>query len=880
MPVASVDRAFPIRLLGTVTLGAVLILVAGLAEAWSPLTAVAIADGAAAAVPAAALVSRGVAIRIAVRAGQLSPGACRCVGMFGLGVLAGGTTTVVLALVEPGYRPLVAAGGLIVTAALFAVGLLQIPGIASTMMGQLRFGLDGLVIGTTLAMVGWLLAPQVAGGHPLGYAAAVIAATYVSIAAPVLWRARRQRPATLRCGFGAVLAIVGLALLVVTIGRDVPPWLVLAAAALVVAGPPLIWAGARQVDPAPPVTGSVGPYESSAGYQVLAVPMAAVALAIVYHLLVIGMPDRTAVLLGVAVGQAIALRDLLIAADLRRYAQRLSAQQAHLRALVAGTSDVTMMLDDGLMVRWQSPAAAQQFGLADEDVVGRPLADRIHPDDVVAFTEQLRRVVNAPYEVTVAPLPRLVEARLRDGADRWRETESTISDLRSAPDVEALVVQVRDVGQRRQLERTLHRLASTDQRTGLPNRLELLRAVAARRRGGHRYGALLVVDLHGVAAVSDLCGRAVGDAVLAEAADRLRAQVGPDSVVCGLGDSQFAVVTADAPIEAYALGVRLLAVLTTAYQLPERPVQLQASIGLTGLSTGVSADDVVRRGSLALRQASQLGRDRIEWYDESLEEQLVRRLDLERHLPGAAGRDELDLVYQPVVDLAGDRPVGVVALLRWRHPVLGTVAPSELLPVADKLQVSAEIGEWALHAACRQVGQWRRDGHDLWLAVNVTAQQLTAEEFVPEVAAALSVHQCPPERLTVEIPEAEIGDNLAGVAGQLSKLRALGVRTALDDFGAGHTDLARLRRLPLDVVKFATPPVGGVAGSAGEVAAGVVDLARRLGLTVVADGLETEAQRDLVRGAGCRYGQGQAVAAPAPAERIEAYLLTQPAPSH
>ncbi|MGH3681650.1 MAG: putative bifunctional diguanylate cyclase/phosphodiesterase, partial [Natronosporangium sp.] len=520
----------------------------------------------------------------------------------------------------------------------------------------------------------------------------------------------------------------------------------------------------------------------------------------------------------------------------------------------------------------------------DPDVVGHPFADLVHPDDLVAVVDWLRAAhAGQPAPAGDGPAsgrrtPALIEARMIDGYGRWRETESSISDLRASPEVGALVVHVRDVGERRHLERTLDRLASTDHLTGLPNRRELMRAVAARQGGGHRTGALLVIDLHGLAGVSDLRGRAACEAVLVDAALRLRVHVGPEDMLARLGEGQLAVVTADGPIEAYGLGVRLLAALTGPYQLPDRPVHLQASVGLAGLNAGVDADDVLRRGTLALRLAGQLGRNRIEWYDESLEEQLVRRLDLERHLPGAAGRNELDLLYQPITELASHRPVGVEALVRWRHPFLGTVLPCELLPIADKLQVSEEIGEWVLHTACRQAAAWRRDGHDLWLAVNVNAQQLTGD-FVAEVAAALSVHQIPPERLTVELSESEVGEDVPTIATQLSKLRALGVRTALDDFGAGHTDLARLRRLPLDVVKLAPPSATGTTGG---LATAVVDVARRLGLAVVAEGLETPDQVTVVRDAGCRYGQGFQLARPAPAEQVGAYLAglaDQPTPA-
>jgi diguanylate cyclase (GGDEF)-like protein/PAS domain S-box-containing protein len=892
MSVASVDRVFPLRILGTVTLGAVLVLAAAAANALPTTTAIALAIGGAAVVPAAAMISRSYATHLAVRCGLAAPSACRCAGFFGLGVLASGLTAVALPLAGPARWPLLATGGLVVAAVMFTVGLLYVPGVASSIVSRLRQALDGLVIGISLALVGWLLAPHIGTAHPFGYVAAVAAATYASITAAALLRADRHRPVTARCGTGTVLAIVGLSLLVVTVGRDTPSWALLVAAAPVVAGPSLIWAGVQRVDPATSATRPARLDETFGGYPVLALPIGAVALAAAYHVIVVGLPDLTAVLLGIGGGGALTAREVLAGADLRRFAYRLSVQEARLRALVAGTSDVTVVLGDDLVVRWLSPAAAHQFGLADHDLVGRALTDRIHPDDAATFVDQLRLVTAGSSATTVGyEGPALVEARMRDGAGRWRETESTISDLRAAPEVGALVVQVRDVGQRRNLERAVRRLASTDRRTGLPNRRELLRAIAARRGAGHRAGALIVIDLYGVAAVNDLEGRAAGDAVLVEAARRIREQAGTDDLPCRLGESQFAVVTVDGPIEAYALAVRLLTALTAPYQIAGRPpVHLQSSVGVTGLSGGNGADEVLRRGSLALRQASALGRNRIEWYDASLEEQLVRRLDLERHLPGAAGRDELDLVYQPVVQLPEERPVGVEALLRWRHPVLGTVPPSELLPVADKLRVSSEIAEWVLHTACRQVGAWRRDGHDLWLAVNVSAHQLVDADFVPEVAAALSVHQTPSERLIVEISNLEISErgdcapaageragNLPAVAAQLSKLRALGVRTALEDFGAGHTELARLRRLPLDIVKLSS---SSTAGSASELAAAVVELTRRLGLAVVADGLDTEAQRELVRGAGCRYGQGRVVAPPAPAERIEAYLESQRAPSH
>jgi EAL domain-containing protein (putative c-di-GMP-specific phosphodiesterase class I) len=326
----------------------------------------------------------------------------------------------------------------------------------------------------------------------------------------------------------------------------------------------------------------------------------------------------------------------------------------------------------------------------------------------------------------------------------------------------------------------------------------------------------------------------------------------------------------------------LLTELIRPYDLPGATVHLHASIGLADLVAEDSVDDVLSRADLARRRARQLGRNRIEWYDESLEEQLVRRLDLERELPGAADRGELDLVYQPVVELNEGRPVGVEALLRWRSPALGTVLPAEVIPVAEQLGVISEVGDWVLRAACRQLSRWLRDDRDLWLAVNVSVRQLAEPGFVASVAAALATHEIPPDRLLVEIAESQVGNDLPNVVTQLAGLRALGVRTALDDFGAGQASLAHLRRLPVDVLKvdstlFAEP--AGRQGTATSMVDVVVGLGRRLGLEIVAEGLETAAHRDLVVGAGCRYGQGYLLGRPAPAEHFEAFLEEHRTPS-
>lgn len=748
-----------------------------------------------------------VSLGLALRVTFRGTGSCRCAGMLGLGVLVGAGTAATIPMLATMERPTVGLLGMLVAAVLSMLGVLQIPLVAASAAARLRLVLDGVSVGVLLALVGWLLMPGTAAAHRSAYLAAVVAVTCTAITVRAVIRLARteSRTAMLRCGLGVALALGGLALLVAITHREPPQGVLLVATLLVVAGPQIAWAGVRRFEFAPPPPAAESWSEP---------------------------PD------------------------------------SGLRALVASVGDVTMVLSEDLVIRWQSPAA-HQAGLASRGVVGRRFTDLVHPGDLEEVGDRLRSVVDGS-----VPASLLIEARLLDHTGGWRETESTVSDLRQVPEVSALVVQVRDVGKRRHLQRMVRLLESTDRSTGLPNRDELLRAVTARRAGSSRRGTLIVVALHDAigpdpTGAAGLTGRAAEEAVLQEAAGRVRAHAGADDVAARLGGDQFAVVSSAGPIEAYALGVRLVFALTMPYRRPDGEVRLQVSVGLVGLSSGDGAEQVLRRAELALRRAGQRGRDQVEWYDESLEEQLVRRLDLERHLPGAAGRGELNLVYQPVVALESRAPVGVEALLRWRHPVLGRVLPGELIPVADQLRVSTEIGEWVLHTACSRVAGWRQSGHDLWLALNVSSRQLADPGFVPGLAAALSVHQSPPERLTVELSVTEAGKDLVSAAAQLGKVRNLGVRTALDDVGSGNTDLAWLRRLPLDVVKLATPPVEHRADG---LVAAVLNLTDRLGLTVVAEGLETEAQRELVRRAGCRFGQGFLISAPRRAERFETYL--------
>ncbi|WFE24319.1 bifunctional diguanylate cyclase/phosphodiesterase [Solwaraspora sp. WMMD937] len=809
---------------------------------------------------------------------------CRGAGLLAVTSVGGATAVCVAAFTPPAARTGLALSGLILALAGHLAAILLLPGVAETWRLRLRRVVDGLSLGISLIFAGWLLSPvDTVPSAVLFVELSVIGAGSIIVVTALAMR--RQRPAVLYCGGGSIALLVGLAAPTVCFAYGTAGWLWCLATAPAVGGMLLLVIGAQRAQRAGsrPVTSARGRLTA---YPLLTVPAVVAALAAAYHVATQGSFDRTSVLLGLAVIPTLVVREMMAAADVRSYARRLSIQEAHFRSLVSGGNDLTLTLGDDLRVRWQSPAAARLFGLADAQVLGRPFIELMHPEDIPEVVTVLTGVVTGRL-VPTSRTP-LVTARLRDGHGRWRDTESTVSDQRTVPEVGALVVHVRDVGERVHLERRLYKLGFTDQLTGLANRRELMRQIANQRDLPGHPGALLIIDLHGLVGVNEQYGREVSDAVLVEVGRRLRDTVEPDDVVARLSGDEFAVITVAGPMLAYGTGARLVAALREPCQLPGAVVQLQTSIGMAEVAGGAGADDVLRRADLARRRARQLGRNRVEWYDSYLEQQLVRRLDLERELPGAAERGELDVVYQPVVDLVDGKPVGVEALLRWRSPVLGTVLPAELLAVARELSLLGHIGRWARATACRQLASWSREGHGLWLSVNVAPAELAATTFVADLMAMLAAQGIGPERLVVEVAESLVAEELAAaetpqILAQLANLRAHGVRIALDDFGAGQASIAQLRRLPLDVVKIDRSLVadaGAGPDSVHPMLEAVAGLGRRFGLEIVAEGLETDGQVSQAQAAGCRFGQGYALARPAPAERTEAYIADFPTPSH
>jgi diguanylate cyclase (GGDEF)-like protein len=785
------------------------------------------------------------------------------------GVVAAGSCAAVPAVA--GYVAPAAAAALV-------AGLLGLPGVTGGPAAALRRALDGVCVAlwkflTVLVLV---LDPQGPRARTV-FLTCLLAIAAITIALVSGVRAPFPRGAAVTAAGGVALLVLGLAIVVL-----LPPerpgsdaWRP-AAGGLLVLGAVLVWAGAcRSVffrtGDAPVIDGTL------IGDPLLVAPVLAGAGAVLYALVSRGRIGPAALAVGAAAVLAVVVREIIEAFTVRRFRGELDERTAAFASLGAAPADVVLVLDPGLSVRWQSPDAGRRFGLSDREVLGRPFARLVHAADVPA----VRAALGTP------DAPEAVRTRICDGSGVWRHVEFTVRDLRAGPGVEGLVVHLRDAVERREPARGLgHGLghgARADALTGLADRGALLGEVAAGA------GFLIAVGLDGFAGVNDLHGAEVGDALLVAVAARIRAAIGPGDVAARIDGDEFAVLTRVDKVHAYTLATRLLGELGEPYPMPgpaasparsraDGPSHLRLSAGIGLAPVGDGAEETLRRAGLALRRAKRTGRGRVEWHDAAGEEAFVRRATLEQDLPHAIERGELDLAYHPVYDLVEGHPIGVEALLRWRHPRLGTVAPPETLAVARELGAGADVHDWVVHRACRQLSMWQHEGYKLWMSVNVGFDDFAAPGFPGRLSLALDSHQIEPADLVIELAERDVSPDLDRVAEPMATVRAIGVRTALDGFGTGAMSLAHLRRLPADLLKVdrslftAQSTTGGQTAPIIDV---VVKLGRRLGVTVVAHGLEARQHLELVRAAGCRYGQGHYYGRPAPAERIEAALVRQ-----
>jgi diguanylate cyclase (GGDEF)-like protein len=440
----------------------------------------------------------------------------------------------------------------------------------------------------------------------------------------------------------------------------------------------------------------------------------------------------------------------------------------------------------------------------------------------------------------------------------------------------ALLIDIRS--QQAQLER----LAMTDTLTGLANRTKFGAAIAE-RIGEHQPATVLLIDIDDFKLINDTMGPALGDQLLYEVGQRLRATSAERELPARLGGDEFALlVDAATPAEAEDAAGRLLQVLSEPFRVGEHQLLAHASIGVAIADAGGTADEVLRNADIAMYAAKDAGKAAWALFRPEMRSDVMNHARLGSELHNAIVRNELFLLYQPVFDIVSGRLHGAEALVRWQHPARGLVSPGDFIPVAERSGLIVPLGSWVLRTACEQLARWQSehgDGAIKAINVNVAVRQLREPGFVDEVAAVLSETDLLPENLVLEVTESSVAEGRQ-VRETLHTLHEMGVRLALDDFGTGASSLSLLRAFPVDVLKLDKSFVDGIADGEDRgrlaVAAAVAQLAEYLQLSAVAEGIESEAQLERLRAMGYRLGQGFYMAKPLPADEAGALMTADP----
>jgi len=553
----------------------------------------------------------------------------------------------------------------------------------------------------------------------------------------------------------------------------------------------------------------------------------------------------------------------------------LEQREKRFRTIVEKSWSGVVLLDGDLRFRFAGSSTQHLIGYEEHELIGCSLFDFVHPREVVAAHSSFDSVLAQPNQEAHG------ELRFRHKDGRWIWLEGFSQNLLHEPSVGAIVLNYRDVSQRKEAERQLEYRAHYDSLTELPNRLlfrdRLVNSLAQARR--NRVGvSVMYLDIDHFKLVNDGLGHSFGDRLLAGVARRLQTCLRASDTISRIGGDEFSILLAEVTNAEGVAGVarKILDSLARPFRVDGHELFITASIGISFYpSDGDDAEALLKCADAAMYRAKELGRNQAQLFTASMNERYVRRLALEQHLHHAIERKQLELFYQPVYDRARRRIVSLEALLRWRDPNRGLVQPSEFIELAEETGMIIPIGEWALRTACGQLRHWH-DAGLTWLrvAVNISAVQLQQRDLAEIVRAAVEESSIAPDMLQIEITESAAMQNLELTTRTLHSLRRMGVGVAIDDFGSGQSSLIYLKHFPIDTVKIDKEFLREVTSdeTAAAIVSYVINLAHTLRLKVVAEGVETEEQYTFLRHYACDLMQGYLFSKPLPVDSVFPFL--------
>ena len=578
---------------------------------------------------------------------------------------------------------------------------------------------------------------------------------------------------------------------------------------------------------------------------------------------------------------SLAVEGASLAEDLHR-----RQSEARFRSLVAHSSDLITVLDAHGTVTYQSPSIERVLGYRADDVEGTDFARLLGVSD----RPRLAQILSGLGEAYVGggSETHVIECSLRHRDGTWLRFEVQHTDLLEDEHVRGIVLNGRDVSERKAFEDQLAHQAFHDPVTSLANRAlfadRVQHAITRSIRGGRAIGVMFI-DLDDFKTVNDSLGHAAGDTVLQEVARRLLGAVRPADTVARFGGDEFAVLLdgiADSE-EAADVAARILRALELSYDVGGKQVYPRASVGicLAGDELGSSdAEELLRNADVAMYMAKRDSKGGYQVFEPEMHERVVERMELQAELQRALELHQLEIHYQPVVRLDQGADYGVEALLRWMHPTRGTIPPLNFIPLAEETGLIVSIGRWVIQEACRQGALLHErfpERPPLTMSVNLSVKQLQSEAIVDDVREALESSGLPPSCLVLEITETVMMADTDVAVRRLHELKALGVLLAMDDFGTGYSSLSYLSRFPVDILKMDRSFLSSDHDESG-LAAAIVALGKSLSLDVVAEGIELPEQVGSLRDLGCELGQGFLFAKPMNRDALVEYLVESEEP--
>ncbi|MCO6057683.1 EAL domain-containing protein [Pseudomonas sp. MOB-449] len=566
-----------------------------------------------------------------------------------------------------------------------------------------------------------------------------------------------------------------------------------------------------------------------------------------------------------------------------RESERQFRQQA---SLLDKAQDAIVVHGMDQRISYWNKSAERLYGVSKEDALGQSAQELIYQEQspLNDATDRLIEVGDWAGEVTL---------RRRDGSLVTLESHRTLVRDEDGQPQSVLSINT-DITHRKTAEQEVKRLAFYDQLTGLANRrlmLDRLQHVLAVSARSLHTSAVILIDLDNFKALNDTLGHDRGDMLLQQVAHRLSTCIRESDTVARLGGDEFVVLLEnlnesppEAAIQVKAIGEKIIDALNISYPLDGYEHHSTPSLGIALFQGQLNTvDDIMKRADLAMYRAKAAGRNTMRFFDPEMQAVATARARLEADLRQGWQNKELVLHFQPQVNSEG-RVIGAEALMRWQHPERGTIMPTEFVPLAEETGLILPLGRWALQSACTQLTAWSKhpDTARLGMAVNVSARQFHHPDFVAEVLEVLRCTGADPKKLKLELTEGLLVEDMDSTIAKMMELKDIGIGLSLDDFGTGYSSLSYLKSLPLDQLKIDQSFIRDVLVDPNDaaIACAIVSLSRILGLSVIAEGVETEAQRAFLFSHGCRTYQGYLFSPPMSAERFGEYVHARSMAEH